>query len=473
MKKIKLSLTIVSSTAFLLIILLSNNSIQRSQVVKNQTQKLNFLNQLSEKTGHLNFTFKPENLLYKPGSSDTHFVYTQIKADIYNPLQNQRLPLNICLVIDRSGSMSGDRIVYVKQAAEFVINNLTAEDYLSIVIYDQDVQVLKKPTKINDKQAFLTLINGIYVGGSTNLCGGLTEGYHQIKNNFKEGYVNRVLLLSDGLANQGITDPQMINQYASSANLQNKITTSSFGVGNDFNENLMMGIAESGAGNYYYIKNPNQIKAIFEKELSGLLSVVAQNTKVKIGIPKGARVIQLYGQANISLNTNEIEVLLRDISSEEEKSFLFSYVIDSTYHSNLDFNATLTYDNAVSNQTNQQLIQNFSVVPSLDQQKIANQIDNEILAQFAIFHSNWLMSQAMKMVDQNKFKEADVILGSNEVLKLKYANVIQQNVVFQTQDSLMINYKNNLSNYQTMSEQDKKIIQKSNKSQNYIIQKRK
>jgi Ca-activated chloride channel homolog len=425
------------------------------------------------KSGYLNFTFKPDNIYYKPGSTDTHFVYTHIKADTYNPSQVQRLPLNICLVIDRSGSMSGDRIANVKKAAEFVVNNLSSEDYLSIVIYDHHVQVLKSPTLIKDKQHFLQLIQGINVSGATNLCGGLTEGYNQIKSNYKEGYVNRVLLLSDGLANQGITDPITINQFAKTANQQNGITTSTFGVGNDFNENLMMGIAESGAGNYYYIGNPEQIPAIFDKELSGLLRVVAQNTRVKIAIPQGIRIVQLYGYTNIGTASDVIEILLRDISSDEEKVFLFSYVIDSSMNSTFDFSAIMNYDDAVNNNPNQNILEKFSVMPNEHLEEIAKNMDTGVITQYAVFHANWLMTQAMQFVDRGQIEQANALLGQNEIIKTKYDSYILNSAEFKVQDSLIINYNNNLKHYEKMSEQEKKVYQKSNKNSNYIIQKKK
>src|SRR5690606_37458010 len=139
----------------------------------------------------------------------------------------------------------------------------------------------------------------------------------------------------------GITDPNQIFQSAHAANQRDGITTSTFGVGLDFNENLMMGIAESGSGNYYFIQNPNQIPDIFNKELNGLISVVAQNAKVNIQLPAQARILKVYGYENQSNNASEVQILLRDISSEEEKTFLISYVIESGFDKEIKFTANL------------------------------------------------------------------------------------------------------------------------------------
>ncbi len=473
MKNFKITISLFVAVTALFILLQSNNNIRTQSFEKQEVYETSTVHDTSHiKSGHLNISFKAENMCYLPSKKDTHFIYTHIKADTYKPTNTIRIPLNLCLVIDRSGSMSGDRLDYVKKAAEFVVNNLTSDDYLSIVIYDHAVQVLKTPSQIKDKQLFLNIIKGIGIGGSTNLCGGLTEGYNQISKNFKTGYVNRVLLLSDGQANQGIVDPMVINQFSANSNQKNSITTSTFGVGNDFNENLMMSIAESGAGNFYYIGNPDQIPSIFEKELSGLLSVVSQNTKVRINIPKGIKIVQVYGYDNISQSANQIEILLRDISSNDEKAFLFSYVIDSTYNSNIDFVASLTFDDVVNKISNLNTSLKLSIMPSEDEKLISTTMDNEVIAQFAIFHSNYLMSQAMLLVDQSKFKEASQILSSNTYIKSKYSSAIVNNAAYNTQDSLILNYNKNLSNIQTMSEQDKKVMQKSNKSSNYIIKKK-
>jgi len=427
----------------------------------------------STKSGLINFSFISENPLYSKNLIDTHFVYAKVKADAYTPEESQRLPLNICLVIDRSGSMSGANIVYVKKAAEFVANNLSEGDYLSLVIYDDEVDVLLKPSLIQNKNAIISLINQIEPRGYTNLCGGLMEGYNQIRNNYKQGYVNRVLLLSDGLANKGITNTEQINKIAHTANIENGITTSTFGVGIDFNENLMMGIAESGSGNYYFISNPEEIPAIFKQELKGLTSVVAQNALVEIDLPKHIKVLQIYGYQNQSIDPSKVKILLRDIASNEEKSFLFSYVIENTSTENLNFSAILTFDDAIEKGKKQKIEKSFVVSHTDDAKKVAESINKEVIVQYAIFHSNWLMQNAMDFVDRGDYTQANFYITSNQSITTKYGHIVLQDSLYKAQDSSINFYGNNMENFRRMNDQEKKYYQKSNKAETYKLQKRK
>jgi Ca-activated chloride channel family protein len=158
----------------------------------------------------LKLNSKLNNPYYLSHSSGNEvLLYCEIKADEVK-LEKERAPLNISLVVDRSGSMSGEKLRYVKKAVEFVIQNLNPGDYLSIVQYDDQVQVLSPSAPVTDKSALLRLVASIREGGSTNLSGGMLEGFNQVKITRKEGYVNRVLLLTDGLANVGITDPSQL-----------------------------------------------------------------------------------------------------------------------------------------------------------------------------------------------------------------------------------------------------------------------
>lgn len=427
----------------------------------------------SIKSGSLNFSFAPHNSMYMPGKKDTQFVYTRIIADKINLQQNMRIPLNLCVVLDRSGSMAGDKLKYVKMATEFLAKNLLPSDYISLVIYDSEVETLLKPTKVENKDQIINIINKISDRGATNLCGGLTTGYSLIKSNYKSGFVNRVLLLSDGEVNTGIIDPVTINNFARNANIVDGITTSTFGVGIDFNENLMMGIAESGAGNYYYIQNPDQIPDIFKKELNGLQTVVAQNAKIQVTLPSGIKVLKVYGYDNQSSTSDKIEILLRDISSEDEKSFLFSYIIDSSFNGELQFTASYTFDDAINGNQGKQLSQNISIQPVYNSEVLISGINKDIVAQYAIYHSNWIMMEAMRMVDKGKYIEANQILLQNNHIHHTYGYAISGNTLFNAQDSLIKTYQTNVNNYSKMSTSQQKVIQKTNKSEAYKIQKRK
>jgi len=195
--------------------------------------------------------------------------------------EKKRLPLNIGVVLDRSGSMAGDPLKYVKEAASFVVEHLAFSDWFSLVIFDDAVQVLCPAQKVTQKDKLKAVIREIVAGGSTNLSGGFLTGYQEVLKECRNGQVNRILLLSDGQANVGITDPALLSEKAR-AMVERGVTVSTIGVGAAFNEDLMMGLAEAGQGHYYYVKSPEEIPQVFARELEGLLSVLAQAVKVSV-----------------------------------------------------------------------------------------------------------------------------------------------------------------------------------------------
>ncbi len=200
----------------------------------------------------IQFSASSEYATHLAGNDDAVYLVLTAQAGTINT-DVQRSPLNISLVIDRSGSMESEgKLDFVKQACQTVVQNLGNNDQVSVVSYDSYVNVVSKSGKVTDKDQLIRQIGGLSSGGSTNLSGGMLEGYAQTKTTLAAEQVNRVLLLSDGLANQGITDPGELNKIAQTQFEEHGIGLSTFGVGLDFNEDLMTSLAESGTGNYYF-----------------------------------------------------------------------------------------------------------------------------------------------------------------------------------------------------------------------------
>ncbi len=208
-------------------------------------------------------------------------AYVLIKLRGNDVELQERSPLNLSLVIDRSGSMAGNKIKYVKKAAIDAINLLDEEkDIVSLVIYDDEINVLYPAQTVN-KNKLRSLIEEVTDRGSTALHGGMMEGISEADKKKSSKYISRVLLLSDGLANVGVVDPEIIATDARKS-YEKGLTITTLGVGADYNENLMVSIAKNAHGNYYFIENPAQIEKIFNKEFSSLLSVVAKDITIKL-----------------------------------------------------------------------------------------------------------------------------------------------------------------------------------------------
>lgn len=420
--------------------------------------------------GAVQFTATLSNPYFRiqPNAAEA-YLYVEAKSDKYQAPDQQRASLNLSLVIDRSGSMSGDKIKYCKQAAKFVVDQLSSEDYLSLVIYDNEIIVLQPSVKVTDKQLLKNKIDEIFDRGGTNLCGGMMKGFEQVEGNFKAGFVNRVLLMSDGLANEGITSTEQIQQKAATWQKEKGITISTFGVGTDYNEDLMQGIAESGMGNYYFIGDPEKIPAIFSKELNGLLNLVAKNMTLTIELPKEVQLNQVYGYKYEQIG-NKVTVNFRDVFSEETKGVLLKLTVPANTTQSLSCINTLQFEDMVHHSGVRQsnIVQTMN--PVYDTILYNNAMSKFVMEKASIFEANYHMEQAQRLFDQGRYDEARTYMWSNNSqLKEKINKYGFDSEEMMMMDSLSTEYESQLKDAENMSEQDKKYLQKESKSLNYNI----
>lgn len=409
---------------------------------------------------------------YYTANNTEGYYYVEIVADQYRNQHYQRPPLNLSIVLDRSGSMSGDKIRNAKKAASYLVDQLNENDFISVIVYDQEVTTLHHQSPVSNKAEIKRKIDNIYDRGSTNLMGGAMRGYEEVQQYYRSGYINRVLLLSDGLANEGITDPQRINRIVQDKFRQQNIAISTFGVGSDYNEDLMTSMAENGNGNYYFIQRPSDIADIFRKELNGLMEVVAQNSQLQITIPNNVQVLKVYGYSHIQQG-NQVSIKLNDIFSNETKGILMKYRINNTqlpnqlpFYTRLDYRNTTNEKNAVLAVRN---IQQFT-----NSETIYNEYFSEwVEAQVVLQETNHKMEVAMKAIDRGEYdKGKNIVKETQEFLSSRPA-LIKQSAELQRAQSANQLYDTEIQNIESISEDQKKIIQKSNKSVNYQIRRKK
>ena len=236
----------------------------------------------------LDLDVRPENstLLYRSDGTSTIQIRVIAPDDLPIP---DRPPLNLALVLDRSGSMGDEgKMDYVRQAAHMLVNRMGPEDRLTIVTYNHRVEVPVATRGVGDRQYFHRIIDGLYPDGRTYLSGGLEEGFRQARKYRKKGFVSRVILLSDGLANIGVTDFRQLSQRAG-AMYESGVAVSTFGMGYDFDENLLASMATGGGGSYHYIARPGDILAALKREFSMAASTVASGVEIIIRPLDGCR----------------------------------------------------------------------------------------------------------------------------------------------------------------------------------------
>jgi Ca-activated chloride channel family protein len=260
-------------------------------------------------------------------AQDGYIVRALVRLTGHAPAQQNRVPINISIVLDRSGSMAGEKLEAARDAAAFLIQRLAPEDVVSVVAYDDGIDTIAMPAT-GTQQGYVTpLLQRIGPGGSTNLSGGWLRGRELVASHKRAGAVNRVLLLTDGLANVGITDPALLCGLAGGAKREG-ITTSTIGFGADYDEALLRGMADAGGGNTWYIERPDQAPGVFEEEIEGLLSLAAQNVAVEIRPSPLVKLVGVhndYPHADLPGNARRFE--LGDLYAREPKSMLMEFFV--------------------------------------------------------------------------------------------------------------------------------------------------
>lgn len=235
-------------------------------------------------------------------------------------LEKKRAAVNVAIVLDRSGSMQGDKIKKAKEAAISAVDRLAPQDIVSVITYDSNVQVLVPATKATDKAAIKEKIASITIGGNTALFAGVSKGAAEVRKFLDEEKVNRIILLSDGLANVGPSSPGELGALGVSL-MKDQIAVSTLGLGLGYNEDLMMKLALKSGGNHVFIENASELADIFNKEFDDVMSVVAQNVRIKIQVPEGIRPVRVLGN-DADINGQNVETKLAQIYSEQDRFIL-------------------------------------------------------------------------------------------------------------------------------------------------------
>jgi Ca-activated chloride channel homolog len=220
------------------------------------------------------------------------FILAEIAAPQTAPTpdvsQRKRPAVSLAFVLDRSGSMAGEKIALAKQAVIQSVGRLNAADRFAVVVYDDVIDVVIPSTRATReaKQDAIASLRRIDARNQTNLGEGWLRGCEQVALHLEEERVNRTLLLTDGLANVGMTNHDELAAHA--AQLRNRgVQTTTFGVGSDFDEVLLQAMATAGGGNFYYIAEARQIADYITSEVGEALDVVGRDVVLEIQTPEG------------------------------------------------------------------------------------------------------------------------------------------------------------------------------------------
>ena len=349
------------------------------------------------------------------GDPDERFLEIEVVAPerglVRQPLRRPRL--NIALVLDKSGSMAEARkIDFVREAAHRLIDQLQPGDRFALVTYDDRVAVPIPSESFEDRRQAHRVIDGIRPGGATNLGGGLAEGFRQVRRRFDPEGINRVLLLSDGLANRGVTSPDELSRIAAGEG-EGGLSVTTFGVGYDFNEDLLSGLAESGRGTYYYIDQAQRIPDMLAREFSTLQSVYASDVEITIDVHAEVVINEILGY-RFRRDGSRYVVNVGSLSAGEHRRVMCRiapprWARGSHTIGQVQVSYQLPGEKRPLSST-QELYLNWLD----DRKEVSREINREISERSAVFQANVARQKAAAMVDKGDVAGAKQVLGESK-----------------------------------------------------------
>jgi Ca-activated chloride channel homolog len=233
------------------------------------------------------------------GTEQTVDVLIRITPPELHLNYTTRPALNLSLVLDRSGSMSGEKMVRAREAAMFCVDQMLPTDRLSVVIFDERIDVLFPSQPASNKQAMKDMISRVQARGSTALHEAWVRGGLTVSERLLDIGINRVILFTDGLANVGVTNTDEIVSQAMGL-FQRGVSTSTIGIGEDFNEDLLMPMAQMAGGNAWHVVKADDMQRIFQNELEGLMAQFAHNVSLSLIPADGVRIADMLNDFELT-----------------------------------------------------------------------------------------------------------------------------------------------------------------------------
>jgi Ca-activated chloride channel family protein len=326
----------------------------------------------------------------------------------------KRTPLNLVLVLDRSGSMqSNNKLTFAKEAVVSVLKLLHDDDIVHLVAYDTDVSIIFENARASSRQYLYPVVQKIETAGSTNMSAGIDVGAGLLDKYIYDGYSRRMFLFSDGQANAGMKTRAELTNLVAGYNTKG-IITDSFGIGADFDSEIMKGIADAGGSRFYFLSSPELIELLVTKALVCVFGVCGSRVRLIVRGKNGAVVTKIWGHENIVAGAS-----LGDLHLDNIRSVLCEFTTSGTTNTEVE---TLTYE-LQYNQSNDPngaptVIKNTLSLKFVEDESLITDIDPRVKTMYATQTVAEMDKQIAQLVRDGHRKEA-IDLVDEQITLLK------------------------------------------------------
>lgn len=269
---------------------------------------------------------------FMPVTGGSQLAYVMVEMKPTELMAQVRMPLNFALVLDHSGSMKGTKLQNVKEAVKMVIDRLEDTDYISVVIFDDTVNVVIESMPCNDKPGMKAAIDKIREAGGTSMHLGMQQGLNQLRRYNIPNAINRMILLTDGITYGDSDQCRSLARDAASLG----IGIYPLGIGSDWDEDLLDAIGQlSGGSPAEFIRQPTDALNLFEQQLQSAVDVAIRNATLTLRLPAGVtpkkavKVLPIISDLGPNvLSDRQIVVPLGDLEKEKSTAILYELLID-------------------------------------------------------------------------------------------------------------------------------------------------
>ena len=361
--------------------------------------------------GNVNLNISVSNPYLLAGRTQSVFLKIGLVGTVAYA-KAERPGANVAIVLDRSGSMSGEKLSRAKEAALLALDLLDERDILSVVAYSDTVSVLVPSTRVVNRSMIRAKIEALYATGSTALFAGVSKGADEVAKYLERNRVNRVILLSDGLANVGPDTPMALGNLGAALK-QSGISVSTIGLGLGYNEDLMVALAQRSDGNHAFVENAADLERIFRYEFNDVLSVVARDVEIEIICSDGVRPLRLLGRGGDIVGGRVFSSIGQLYGSQEKYLLLELEVPAQGAGNNLSLAKVDVRYNTMSSGGQETLRGGAGVTFTASPAQVEEKKDSKTMIEAVKQISVDQKEQAVKLRDEGKLEEAKKALEAN------------------------------------------------------------